>query len=175
MRPPTGDEIIKLNRFKKNILAAWETYNGSFVNKRITYVTESMRIVLICKKSNFMHLCGIDYFDHNNKRFYSDCKKKHLFFRIDNLMIKKDGNTFRKLKILGLLDALLIKDKIRINGQTISYYSNYDYIVRSRKSLTGLGCNYGKGYYYPSSILNLKFEDFNAGEIVKKIIIDELN
>ncbi|KRM14315.1 PBECR4 domain-containing protein [Companilactobacillus nantensis] len=174
MHYATASEIEILNRFKGNIIKAYAVYDKKFLNKKVIYKTQKRTVVLVCRKSNFMHLCGIDYYNNNNGRFFSDCKRGTLNFKRNCVKIKNDGNTYRKLQVIGCLGDLLIQDKARLVGNTIKIFSSYDYILRSSAAVIGLGCSWDGKRYFPKSILNLKYEHLVAGEKIEKILIENL-
>lgn len=173
MHNATVSDIEMLNRYKDNLIKACSIYNDKFLNKKVIYKTKHRTLVLICRKSNFMHLCGLDYYNGNNGRFYSDCKRGTLNFKEYFVKIKNDGNTSRKLQIIGCIGDLLIQDKVKLLGNTVSILSNYDYILRTPAAIIGLGCSWDGKNYFPKSILNLKYEHLGSGEMVKEIIIED--
>lgn len=174
MHDATTSDIEMLNRYKETLVKACAIYDRKFLNKRVTYITKSKTVSLVCKRNNFMHLCGIDYYNENPSRFYYDCKRDKLNFKEHHVRIKNDGNTPRKLQVIGCLGDLLIKGKVRLVDNTITYFSNYNYVLRSHSAIIGLGCSWGKNSYYPKSVLNLKFEQFDSGEEIIDILIENL-
>lgn len=174
MKIASKSEILVLNKYKGNIYKAWKIYNAEFVNRKITYITNTKELTLVCKNYNFMHLCGIDYLNKNARKFYYDCSIENLNFLYGHIKIKSNGDTIRKLQVISSLEELIIADKVLIVGNVVRINSQYNYLLRSHKDLIGmgLGSKPKKSYNFPVSILNLKHETLPKGEKVNRIVIE---
>lgn len=131
------------------------TYHNKKTNKKDEFV-------VLFRKDNFMHLCGIEYWHINNKgekkrkipakKFYSDLKKERI--NLNQLFTKEDGSTQQKLQVLPSL-SLLIKKGVRVTGAGTFYHMKFDKSVRTGKNIVGLTCVSSRSKYAPQSIINL--------------------
>lgn len=150
----------------KKIKEGFEAYS-QFVNKEIHYVYKVdgnyKEFILKAKKDDFMHLCGVQYFDPTIKKRVSP---KHFYNLVESNKIsaeylseKKDGTTVLKLKVIDCLKEVLTSN-IRIVDKQISF-TNFSATrsLRSSRQVFALALNLeGKhsNNYYPVSLLDLK-------------------
>lgn len=141
-------------------LAAYET----IVNKELHYVyyknMQYHELVFKPHRRNFIHLCGIDYYDPNTgrklsaKNFYDTLKSKKVSIK----GIVKKGYADQKLEIIDQLKDLTTCS-LRIIDEKSTYLNLVFYrAIRSRKQVFALALEseVSSGHYVPCSLLNLK-------------------
>ncbi|PEF33675.1 PBECR4 domain-containing protein [Bacillus wiedmannii] len=141
-------------------LAAYE----KIVNKELHYVyyknNQYYELVFKPHKRNFIHLCGIDYYDpktgqkFNAIRFYDALKSKKISIK----GIVKKSYADQKLQIIDQLKDLTTCS-LRIIDEKATYLNLVFYrAIRSRKKIFALALENEarSGFYVPCSLLNLK-------------------
>lgn len=110
-------------------------------------------------KSNFMHLCGIDYQDVKSSRkmspiqFYEALKKN----KISANGITRKPFTDQKLQILSCLTDLTRCSISILDGQVTFLNLSFDKAIRSKKQLFCLALiRKQDNTYVPNSLLNLR-------------------
>lgn len=136
------------------------------VNKEIHYVYLHKKtnlyheLIFTPKKENFLHLCGIDYYNsktgqkYSAKQFYDLLKKD----RIDIKGINKKNTANQKLQVIQELKDLTTCHNLRIVDEKTVYLNLvFDKAIRSRKNIFGLALERAhSGSFVPKSLLNLK-------------------
>jgi len=141
---------------------------SQLVNKEIRYVYKSNgeyeEVVLKAKKDDFMHLCGVQYLDPQDKRKVS---AKHFYSLVESnkisssfLIEKEDGTTELKLNVIVNLKELLTPN-IRIVDRQVTFSNNFtaDKTLRSRREIFALALKsegQDTNKYGPLSLLNLQ-------------------
>ena len=159
----------ELKRIEKSIplLHRVSTYfNDFFVGKRVIYCTQNNKITVHFSKSNFMHLCGINY-TKGTEKFFDDCLDDHL--DIDSIHVKKDGTTMQKLQILSSIFELT-SSHVRLTGPGTFLLLRFDNALRTNKQILALTLKSTDRKIVPQSLLDLKkMNSFPIGEVVTKI------
>ena len=133
-RSSNDKEKQKLKIFLPAIQKAAIFYDDSFMNKRIVYYTKYRSIELTSIKSNFMHLCGVNY-RWGAHRFFDDILSHRL--KLDDISIKNDGTTYQKLRVIDNLPELLSKH-VRLVTSGKFLFLKYDYALRTSKQILAL-------------------------------------
>ncbi|MEK5209658.1 PBECR4 domain-containing protein [Psychrobacillus sp. FSL H8-0510] len=117
------DKITMVKKIKLGL----EAYK-QFVNKEIHYVYKAdgvyKEIVLKAKKQEFMHLCGVEYYDPKLKKkvspnhFYSLVEDNKI--SAEHLIPKRDGTTVLKLRVIECLNEILTSS-IRIVDKQVTF------------------------------------------------------
>jgi hypothetical protein len=151
---------------KKTIesLKKGQTAYEKVVNQELHYVYLNEKtntydeLVFKPHKHNFLHLCGINYYDSgkevNANQFYDFLKQD----RINNDGIQKKVYADQKLLIIAKLEDLLDCNELRIIDERAVYLKLvFEKAIRSRRQVFGLCLeNDRSGAYFPLSLLNLK-------------------
>lgn len=164
----------------KNGQAAYE----SVVNKEIHYVYLNEKsntyheLVFKAHKHNFLHLCGVDYYDPKTSKKYS-AKQFYDFLKKDRIAIegiRKKGYSDQKLQIIGQLKDLTSCASLRIiDKRTVYLNLVFDRAIRSRRKVFGLALENDRrsGCFFPLSLINLqsnpKGDTFDKGHPVQCI------
>lgn len=159
-------KIMEKITMAKKIKKGFEAYS-QFVNKEIHYVYKVdgnyKEFILKAKKDDFMHLCGVQYFDPTigknvtSKHFYNLVKSNKI--SAEYLIEKNDGTTVLKLSVIDCLKDVLTSN-IRIVDKQISF-TNFSAAksLKSRRRIFALALNpegERSNNHYPVSLLNLK-------------------
>lgn len=143
--------------------AAYETV----VDKEIHYVYLNEKsntyheLVFKAHKHNFLHLCGVDYYDPKTRRKYS-AKQFYEFLKTNRISIegiKKKGYSDQKLQIISQLKDLTRCETLRIiDKETVYLNLVFDRAIRSRRKVFGLALENDRhsGCFFPLSLINLK-------------------
>ena len=161
----------------QNTLSALQKGQAAYekiVNKELHYVylknNKYQELVIHPKKHNFLHLCGINYFDpktgkkYNANQFYDFLKKN----KINLQGIVKKSSAEQKLQIIDQLNDLT-KCNLRIIDDKTTYFNLVFYRgIRSSKRIFALALeNESRSdHWVPSSLLNLK--NGSKGTTIKK-------
>ncbi|MBC9722024.1 MAG: hypothetical protein H9W82_12185 [Lactobacillus sp.] len=150
----------------KKIKEGFEAYS-LFVDKEIHYLYkvdgDYKEVVLKAKKEDFMHLCGVQYWDPTIRKkvtpnhFYRLVKDNKI--SAEHLIEKKDGSTTLKLRVIDCLKEVLTSN-IRIVDKQVSF-TNFTAAksLRSRRQIFALALNTREklnNNHYPVSLLDLK-------------------
>lgn len=134
------------------------------VNKELHYVyfknNKYHELVFKPRKQNFLHLCGIEYYDPKKGNKYSPAQFYDFLKRnkISTKGIVKKESAVQKLQIIDQLNDL-ITCNLRIIDELSTYLNLVFYrAIRSRRRVFALALAKGNnsGVYVPSSLLNLK-------------------
>lgn len=134
------------------------------INKQLYYVyfknNRYYELIVKPKKENFLHLCGIQYFDPKNGERYS-AKQFYDFLKKNKISIKgiiKNEAADQKLQIIDQLIDLTTCN-LRIIDEKHTYLNLLFFkAIRSRRKVFALALE-NKNFsdeYVPSSLLNLK-------------------
>lgn len=156
------DKITMVKKIKLGLKAY-----KPFVNKEIHYVYKvdgkNKELVLKAKKQDFMHLCGVEYFDPVLKKKVTP----NHFYRLvednkisaEHLIIKRDGTTVLKLRVIECLEEILTSS-IRIVDKQVTFSKfGAAKTLRSSRQIFALALNpEGKrsDKHIPVSLLDLK-------------------
>lgn len=97
------------------------------VNNTIFVKTKTEQLGLNINKSNYMHLCGILY-RRGAKNYFEDALSNKL--DIASMFIKKDGSTFSKLSMLGLIPSFF-DEKLELTHDGQYLYLQFDHSIRT--------------------------------------------
>ncbi|GKV68909.1 hypothetical protein NCCP2716_14070 [Sporosarcina sp. NCCP-2716] len=116
-------------------------------------------------KSNFMHLCGIEYRDKKNGekmnaiQFYKALQKN----KISPNGITKKSFTDQKLQIINCISDLTNCTVRILDGQVTFLHLSFDKAIRSKKQIFCLSLIRKQGTsYVPNSLLNLRSDKSHA-------------
>lgn len=138
----------------------------NFVNRKVTYCTDNDKIDLSFKRTNYMHLCGIEYKDGASK-FFKDCLNKRLV--VEKIVVKDDGTTFQKLQVLSSVKELL-SSHVCLTSRGVYLHLSFDYALRTRKQILALTLLDQVTEVVPQSLLALKnMKQFAKGDPVRAI------
>ncbi|HDX1039592.1 TPA: hypothetical protein RNX16_002136 [Pasteurella multocida] len=163
---PDFNELKKFEYLLTHIESAAIFLNEHFINKEVIYSTNHESISLIFKRSNFMHLCGIQYSEGASEFFNLALIKQ---IDLSKIFIKKDGTTFQKLSVLSSINSLVSPDITLTEG---AFYLNlsFDKALKTRKKIFALTLVNDDNKFVPQSLLNLKFmNNFPNGNKVTSI------
>lgn len=133
------------------------------MNKEIHYVYfkegRYQELVFKPQKSNFMHLCGVEYRNPRTKQmmrpsqFYAALKSN----KISPEGILKKSFTDQKLQIINCLEDLTKCTVSIIDERTVYLNLSFEKAIRSRKQIFCLSLIRTRGQVYvPNSLLNLR-------------------
>lgn len=137
------------------------------VDKELHYVyfknNQYHELIFKPHKRNFLHLCGIDYYDPRTgkklsaNRFYDTLKD----MKISPKGIVKKGYADQKLQIIDQLKDLTTCNLRIIDQKTVYLKLVFHKAIRSRKQVFALALETESNshHYIPSSLLNLKTAD----------------
>lgn len=163
---PNFNELKKFEYLLTHIESAAVFLNKHFINKEMIYSTNNESISLIFKRSNFMHLCGIQYSEGASEFFNLALIKQ---IDLSKIFIKTDGTTFQKLSVLSSINSLLTSDITLTEG---AFYLNlsFDKALKTRKKVFALTLVNNDNTFIPLSLINLKFiNNFPNGNKVTHI------
>lgn len=136
------------------------------VDRQIHYVylNKSGRyeeLILKPHSSNFLHLCGINYFNSQNRKlnannFYQGLKEKKISYQG---VRKKDATTNLKLAVLPELRSLMSCDHLRVVDKPTVYDKNsFSHAIKTRRKIFALGLEEERElpHFIPKSLLNAK-------------------
>lgn len=165
----TGYRKLNINDLKKfeysleHIRNAANFFKDHFLSKEMIYSTEKGTTSVIFKRSNFMHLCGIQY-EAGATEFFNLALLKQI--DLNKVLIKNDGTTFQKLSVLSSIDFLINPD-ITLSSGAIYLHLSFDKALRTKTKVFALTLINDDHLFVPQSLLNLRFiNDFPKGEKV---------
>lgn len=152
-------ESLNDSDFNK-LLNGFKIYDELFCDNTIVYTykkgNEINELSVFFTKSNFKHLCGVEYVNNNNANVFYNRLKNH---QIHKKQIQyKNSFTKLKLNVLPYLDCLLDPEKIRITLRSNLLHLNFDNLIKSKKAILAIACDKEphKCTSYPKSLINLK-------------------
>lgn len=135
------------------IRKAFLIYDTNFNNHMFTYTYQHRKTKKLLEMNvqfeagNFMHLCGVDYYQIDKQgsckfrfkatQFYRALKNNKVSLR--GIKPKDDGTTGQKLQVIPLLE-MLISPGVRICDGGIFYNLQYEKAIRSGKMIVALTC-----------------------------------
>lgn len=165
-RKPRSGEIIQLSRYFKDINNVANYLQKEFINNTIFVQTKTEQLGLNINKSNYMHLCGILY-QRGAKNFFEDALSNKL--DLASILIKKDGSTFSKLSMLGLITKLF-DEKLELTHSGKYLYLQFDHSIRTSSQRFAIALRDRGTISYPISFLNLRYEQrFPRGQKIENI------
>lgn len=147
------------------LCAAAAQYKEKLANRQFLLIYKIQQTyeyeVVSFSPGNFLHLTGI-VTEKKPVEFYKLCLKQRLSVR--DIGFKTDGNTHRKLAVLGLLPELLyhrcwIGDTL---GNDIAIRA--EYYVGDTKCVMSLGFRSGRDYDFPITLLNMSIREVTRKE-----------
>lgn len=150
------------------IRKAFLIYDNNFNNHMFTYTYQHRKTKKLLEMNvqfeagNFMHLCGVDYYQIDKQgsckfrfkatQFYRALKNNKVSLR--GIKPKDDGTTGQKLQVIPLLE-MLISPGVRICDGGKFYNLQYEKAIRSGKMIVALTCKENNKKYVPQSLLSL--------------------
>lgn len=160
------NELKKFEYYLEHIRKAAFFFKEHFISKEMIYSTEKEATSVIFTKSNFMHLCGIEY-ETGPAEFFNLALLKQI--DLAKVLIKRDGTTFQKLSVLSSIDFLL-SSEITLSPGATYLYIYFDKALRTRKQVFALTLLNDDNSFVPNSLLNLKqMNNFPKGEKITGI------
>lgn len=165
-RKPRSGEIVRLSKYLGDIHQVANYLQDEFVNNTIFFQTKTEQLGVNLNKSNYMHLCGI-FYRRGAKNYFEDAIENKL--DLDGMLIKKDGSTFSKLSMLGLLPELF-DEKLELTHSGRYLYLQFDHSIRTSSQRLAIALRDSGVVSYPVSLLNLRFEKgFPRGQSIKRV------
>lgn len=165
-RKPRSGEAIRLSGYFKDINLVAGYLQKEFVNNTIFVKTKTEQLGLNLNKSNYMHLCGALY-QRGAKNYFEDALSNKL--DLASMLIKKDGSTFSKLSMLGLIPNFF-DEKLELTHSGKYLYLQFDHSIRTSSQRFAIALRDRGTISYPVSFLNLRYEQgFPHGQKIETI------
>lgn len=157
--------------YKNSLIKSLKEYNRCFLGKNITYNYKSSDnrdscLKVVAKKSNFMHLCGIQSYSEDGKKknaslFYDDCCDDRIVMK--NVWYKTEDEVIAKNTALESLELLFISG-VRVGGYGRYEKLEFDHVVQSRQMTLAIGlvCDESSklsNVFLPKTTINLRIDE----------------
>lgn len=166
-------ETIRLLQYLKSIHQTGEFLRKNFINYTVFFESEHVRVAVKITKTNYMHLCGL-FYERGARKFFDDALENKLSLK--SIFIKKDGTTFWKLSVLGMVPQLFT-EKLELTEHGNLVLLEFDQAIRTSSHRYEFALKNEGLVSYPVSLINLRIARHfpNGAKIIKIYSINKFN